>query len=245
MARSNSIKDDAQSAETEKKGISTLPQSPKRANQTVTVQGDHESVVDLNRIGTTNKGFYFYQLQNGSKTFLHPFCINVLKEEYKSFDKFPAEITGRLLDVETVTLTKEKMKFFKYLSHLNLNAEVKLVDIDLVSHISKDTKKDEKEFQKRKRQRDKKFKNSTSNGSSKERKSRDCPSPEVVGAKIEKERKESLAPKNFPSVGSPPKPTNTEPVSTRKILVNIFAFVPNILAFHLKKVHPACVQQHW
>ena len=98
-----------------------------------------------------------------------------------------------------------------------MNAEIKLVDIDLVSHISKETKKKmKKEFQKRKRQRDKKFKNSSS---TKERKSRDCPSPEVVGAKIEKERKESLAPKNFPSVGSPPKPTNIEPVSTRKVLV--------------------------
>ena len=244
LARSNSIKDDAQSAETEKKGISTLPQSPRREKETVIVQGDHESAVDLSRIGTTNKGFYFYQLQNGSKTFLHPFCINVLKEEYKSFDKFPAEITGRLLDVETVTLTKEKMKFFKYLSHLNLNAEIKLVDIDLVSHISKDTKKKmKKEFQKRKRQRDKKFKNSSS---TKERKSRDCPSPEVVGAKIEKERKESLAPKNFPSVGSPPKPTNIEPVSTRKVLGNIiYSCVSNILTFHLKTVHSACVQQHW
>ena len=244
LARSNSIKDDAQSAETEKKGISTLPQSPRREKETVIVQGDHESAVDLSRIGTTNKGFYFYQLQNGSKTFLHPFCINVLKEEYKSFDKFPAEITGRLLDVETVTLTKEKMKFFKYLSHLNLNAEIKLVDIDLVSHISKETKKKmKKEFQKRKRQRDKKFKNSSS---TKERKSRDCPSPEVVGAKIEKERKESLAPKNFPSVGSPPKPTNIEPVSIRKVLGNIiYSCVSNILTFHLKTVHSACVQQHW
>ena len=69
LARSNSIKDDAQSAETEKKGISTLPQSPRHEKETVIVQGDHESAVDLSRIGTTNKGFYFYQLQNGSKTF--------------------------------------------------------------------------------------------------------------------------------------------------------------------------------
>ena len=116
--------------------------------------------------------------------------------------------------------------------------------IDLVSHISKETKKKmKKEFQKRKRQRDKKFKNSSS---TKERKSRDCPSPEVVGAKIEKERKESLAPKNFPSVGSPPKPTNIEPVSTRKVLGDIiYSCVSNILTFHLKTVHSACVQQHW
>ena len=91
----------------QRKKVSAHCHSLLNVNQTVTVQGDHESVVDLNRIGTTNKGFYFYQLQNGSKTFLHPFCINV-KEEYKSFDKFPAEITGRLLDVETVTLRKEK-----------------------------------------------------------------------------------------------------------------------------------------
>ena len=109
------------------------------------------------------------------------------------------------------------MKFFKYLSHLNLNAEVKLVDIDLVStHIQGHQEKMKKEFQKRKRQRDKKFKNSSS---SKERKSR-LP---VAGSCRRKDRKrtQSLAPKNFPSVGSLPKPTNTEP-GTRKILVNIY-----------------------
>ena len=218
LATTASFKRDTERAETEKKDISTLSHSPKHADDTGAVQDDNASTIDLTRIGTTNKGFYFYQLENGSKTFLHPFCINVLKEEYKSFDKFPAEIIGRLLDVETVTLTKEKMKFFKYLSHLNLNAEIKLVEIDLVSQISKDTKKKlKKEFQKRKRQRDKKFKNSASNGSRKERMSRDCPSPEVVGAKIEKERKESLAPKNFPSVGSPPKPAKMDPVSTNSI----------------------------
>ena len=116
-----------------------------------------------------------------------------------------------VLDIETVTLTKDKAKFYKYLSHLNLNAEIKLIEVDLKQYISQQTKnKFKKELQKRKRDRDKKMKEKKKSGN-KLIKSRDCPSPEMISAKLEKERKESLAPKNFPSVGSPPKITSKEP----------------------------------
>ena len=169
--------------------------------------------IALNKIGSTETGFYFYQLEDGSKTFLHPFCVNLLKEEFKTYDNFPSELkSSDVLDIETVTLTKDKAKFYKYLSHLNLNAEIKLIEIDLNDLLSQATKnKFKKELQKRKRDRDKKMKEKRKNGNKSHNKSRDCPSPEMISAKIEKERKESLAPKNFPSVGSPPKIVLKEP----------------------------------
>ena len=38
----------------------------------------------MNKIGSCANGYYFFQTKDGSKVFLHPFSVSVLKEEFKT-----------------------------------------------------------------------------------------------------------------------------------------------------------------
>ena len=161
--------------------------------------------------GSVADGFYFYQVPTGQNAFLHPFTVSMLKEEFGTYDKFPATICGTLLDVETVTLNREKMKFYKYLMHLNMNAECDLLDLDVSSYLSERTRKKFKsDIQKRHRALKKKKmigkgkgKEIANNGTAMF--SQDCPLPDFERiTSIEEERMKSVDIKNFPAVGTPP-----------------------------------------
>ena len=168
-----------------------------------------------NIAGSVADGFYFYQVPTGQNAFLHPFTVSMLKEEFGTYDKFPSTIRGPLLDVETVTLNREKMKFYKYLMHLNMNAECDFLDLDISSYLSERTRKKFKfDIQKRHRALKKKKmsgkgKDFASNGAAMF--SQDCPLPDFERiTSIEEERMKSVDIKNFPAVGTPPS------VSTQK-----------------------------
>ena len=158
--------------------------------------------------GSRNDGYYFYQLPTGQKAFLHSFCVQLLKEEFKTYDKFPAVLSGPVLDVETVNLSPDTLKFFKYLHHLNGRAEIDFVELDVHAYLSDGTrKKFKKEIQKRKRQRSKKASSPQAaramNTSALERTfSHDC--PRLADPVDEKERMERLDIRNYPQIGTPP-----------------------------------------
>ena len=67
---------------------------------------------EKNKIKTTKdfrndeQMYYYYQSEDGQHIYLHPLDIRVLKQEFGSYDRFPDEITVRVVGVDESTMTE-------------------------------------------------------------------------------------------------------------------------------------------
>ncbi|CAG8514549.1 18628_t:CDS:10 [Acaulospora morrowiae] len=80
--------------------------------------------------------YYFYQSEDGQHLYLHPLDIRILKQEFGTYERFPNEITVRIVGVEETTITEELRKRCKYLSHLPLSCDVTFLEVDLKGVVS-------------------------------------------------------------------------------------------------------------
>ena len=84
--------------------------------------------------------------------------------EHKSFRQCPEEITGRIVVCESFFMSEDNRKRFKYLSHLPLHTEFKIIELDLTPQLSDHTLSlfareidDRKQMRLRKEMRDKRM----------------------------------------------------------------------------------------
>uniref|UniRef100_A0A914VT00 E3 ubiquitin-protein ligase RNF10 n=1 Tax=Plectus sambesii TaxID=2011161 RepID=A0A914VT00_9BILA len=73
--------------------------------------------------------YHFYQTSDGQPVFLHPVNARCLVAEFGGLDKAPATIEGRILQIETFSMTPEVRDRFRYLSHLPLTTQFSLVEL--------------------------------------------------------------------------------------------------------------------
>lgn len=75
---------------------------------------------------------HFFQLSDGQYVFLHPFNMRCLMAEAEgSYGRLPPRVEGKVLDIETLTLTPEVRSRWPFLKHLPLYSVVKLVEMDI------------------------------------------------------------------------------------------------------------------
>eukprot|EP00127_Corallochytrium_limacisporum_P003716 Clim_evm48s152 gene=Clim_evmTU48s152 len=82
---------------------------------------------------------FFFQAVDGQYAYLHPINIKCLVHEYGSLSQCPQVITGKVLEVELMTMTSDLRKKYKFLSHVPLASELEVCEVDLRSYISKET----------------------------------------------------------------------------------------------------------
>lgn len=75
--------------------------------------------------------YYFYQSADGQPYFLSPLTDQILLAEFHYRLNYPQRIRCPVLAVETVILTTEKMKEYRFLKHFTVGETVYLVDLDL------------------------------------------------------------------------------------------------------------------
>jgi len=79
-----------------------------------------------------DEGWYFYfQVEDGQWTFLHPLNMRSLLSYYGSYWCFPAQLEAPVVEVETMVQNDETRRRLKFLSHIPLAAEFQLVEVDL------------------------------------------------------------------------------------------------------------------
>lgn len=109
----------------------------------------------------TNQEFvYFYQSSDGQRIFLNALNARMMMSEYEAFTNCPQQLSARILASESHFMTEENRKRFRYLSHLPLHSEFKIVEVELLveEHVSAETfKLFEKEVHERRRLRDRKL----------------------------------------------------------------------------------------
>ncbi|XP_073022197.1 uncharacterized protein [Primulina eburnea] len=75
--------------------------------------------------------YYFYQVDDGQHLILHPFNMKCLLHHYGSYEKLPNRITGKILQMETITQSDVMRRRYRFLSHFSLTTTFQLCEIDL------------------------------------------------------------------------------------------------------------------
>ena len=88
---------------------------------------------------TPKSTFYFYQDANGQLLFLHALNIQMLMQEYGSFENSPHTIMARILEKDSSTMTSELRDRLRYLRHLPVSSTFDVAELDLSNLVSKNT----------------------------------------------------------------------------------------------------------
>ncbi|WCJ40235.1 RING finger protein 10 [Euphorbia peplus] len=78
-----------------------------------------------------NDSYNFYQAVDGQHLILHPLNMKCLLHHYGSYDMLPHRISGKILQLESVTQTEAIRRRYRYLSHFSLTTTFQLCEIDL------------------------------------------------------------------------------------------------------------------
>ncbi|KAF4397546.1 hypothetical protein G4B88_027286 [Cannabis sativa] len=75
--------------------------------------------------------YNFYQAADGQHIILHPINMKCLLHHFGSADLLPDRISGKILQLETVTQSEAIRRRFRFLSHFSLTTTFQLCEIDL------------------------------------------------------------------------------------------------------------------
>jgi len=77
-----------------------------------------------------SKSYLFYQSSDGQHIYLNPFSTRILCHEYGGLENCPHEIKAKILQIDWLSMSEAWRKRFKYLEHLPLTCEFRLIELD-------------------------------------------------------------------------------------------------------------------
>ncbi|XP_057482689.1 LOW QUALITY PROTEIN: uncharacterized RING finger protein P8B7.23 [Actinidia eriantha] len=77
------------------------------------------------------ESYNFYQAVDGQHLVLHPLNMKCLLHHYGSYDMLPHRISGKILQLETVTQSEAIRRRYRFLSHFSLTTTFQFCEIDL------------------------------------------------------------------------------------------------------------------
>ncbi|KAG2651210.1 hypothetical protein PVAP13_1NG252400 [Panicum virgatum] len=114
-------------------GISALSLSPESNKSS-----DKGAISKMNEKCTTTttdsneyESYTFYQVSDGQHLILHPLNMRCLLNHFGGSDMLPPRITGKILELETVTQSEAIRKRYRFLSHFSLTTTFQFCEIDL------------------------------------------------------------------------------------------------------------------
>jgi hypothetical protein len=102
---------------------------------------------------------FFYQSTDGQRIYTNSLNTRCLINEYQTFQKCPQLIQGTIVACQSFFLSEENRKRFKYLSHLPLHSEFKIVEVEFDNKVLSQQTKDmfSREINERKQMRERKI----------------------------------------------------------------------------------------
>lgn len=113
-------------------GVSELSISP-QSNKTA-IKGMQTKMEENNAtmIDSSEQDSYtFYQVSDGQHLILHPLNMKCLLNHFGTPDMLPPRITGKILELETITQSEATRKRYRFLSHFSLTTTFQFCEIDL------------------------------------------------------------------------------------------------------------------
>lgn len=78
----------------------------------------------------SSKSYLFYQCSDGQHIYLNPFSTKTLCHEHESLENCPLEIKAKILQMDWISMSEAWRRRFRYLEHLPLTCEFRLIEID-------------------------------------------------------------------------------------------------------------------
>ncbi|KAK9272078.1 hypothetical protein L1049_002447 [Liquidambar formosana] len=75
--------------------------------------------------------YNFYQAVDGQHLILHPLNMKCLLHHYGNYEMLPHRISGKILELETLTQSEAMRRRYRYLSHFSLTTTFQLCEINL------------------------------------------------------------------------------------------------------------------
>ncbi|XP_051117245.1 uncharacterized protein LOC127241980 [Andrographis paniculata] len=75
--------------------------------------------------------YNFFQAIDGQHIILHPLNMKCLLHHYGSYERLPDRISGKILQMETVTQSEATRRRYRFLSHFSLTTTFQLCEIDM------------------------------------------------------------------------------------------------------------------
>ncbi|CAM0945678.1 unnamed protein product [Alopecurus aequalis] len=75
--------------------------------------------------------YTFYQVFDGQHLILHPLNMKCLLNHFGCSDMLPPSVTGKILELETITQSEATRKRYRFLSHFSLTTTFQFCEIDL------------------------------------------------------------------------------------------------------------------
>ncbi|XP_074309205.1 uncharacterized protein LOC141643796 isoform X2 [Silene latifolia] len=75
--------------------------------------------------------YNFYQAVDGQPIILHPLNMKCLLYHFGSYEQLPSRVTGKILQLESVTQSEAMRRRYRYLSHFPLTTTFQLCEIDI------------------------------------------------------------------------------------------------------------------
>ncbi|XP_060194800.1 uncharacterized protein LOC132623999 isoform X3 [Lycium barbarum] len=96
---------------------------------------DNDKSPQKDSSGTANRedinSYSFYQAVDGQHLILHPLNMKCLLHYYGGYDSLPNRISGKILQMESVTQSEAMRRRYRFLSHFSLTTTFQLCEIDL------------------------------------------------------------------------------------------------------------------
>jgi len=97
---------------------------------------DIEQSIDLNeKMGTNEDFYYFYQSEDGQHIYLHSLNVRILKHEFGNLENCPNKICAKIIETEWESMSEEVRKRHRYLQHLPLTCEFRIVELEFDSQL--------------------------------------------------------------------------------------------------------------
>lgn len=77
-----------------------------------------------------SKSYLFYQCSDGQHIYLNPFSTKTLCHEHENLENCPLELRAKILQMDWISMSDAWRKRFRYLEHLPLTCEFRLIEID-------------------------------------------------------------------------------------------------------------------
>lgn len=104
-------------------------------------QTEKKSITSNNNNSSSQEEYsYFYQSTDGQRIYINALNSRCLVNEYSLFSQCPSVIKGKIVAYDSFFMSEENRKRYKYLSHLPLHSEFKIVELELKEpYLSKKT----------------------------------------------------------------------------------------------------------
>nr|CAD1836664.1 unnamed protein product [Ananas comosus var. bracteatus] len=115
----------------------SLAGSPEQLKNSVKalLSNDEDKAVEVHLVDRKDAkerdSYTFYQVADGQHLILHPLNMKCLLHHYGGYDMLPPRLSGKILELESVTQSEAMRRRYRFLSHFSLTTTFQLCEIDL------------------------------------------------------------------------------------------------------------------